>query len=536
VRGQRFARGTICFVRIVALLTLAPLLLACRDATQITVVVTTDLDCKDHGGTDIVVGSLGSLPAVPTTSSNQCDANKSVGNLVIIPAGAHDSEIAFQVTTGVGINPETCNDPKNASQCIVARRALRFIPHQNLTVKVAMHASCEGKSCAADETCRDGACVSARLDPLVCQGSGCDQSALNGGDAGVPPKPQITLSLGMNHSCALKADQTVWCWGLNDVGQLGLGVVGTPNNPITQPTQVPKLTGVTSISAFSEAHTCALISDGTLRCWGGSCCGQLGDPAADTNPKPSPIVVPNLTNLRAVAVGFQHTCALGNGVGSLSCWGYYANRTNVAPPTTIPGPNGIIDTLGVGYTFAVIKQQDGTLRVVGENSTGQLGQGALNTNTTSAILVPGVSQVKEVAAGNGFVIAALNNGSVLVWGDSASAQLSLPGNSPVLTPTPAPALTGFHGFALGDDHSCALDAQGQVWCWGLGDHGQLGPASTSSATPVKVGLTAVKLVAGFSHTCALTAANEVFCWGANLNGQLGDGTRTDRPTPVKLSL
>jgi hypothetical protein len=153
---------------------------SCRSPTQITVIVTTDVDCTKVTGTAIATGQLDVLtdkPAASTTS--HCDtATGAIGTLIVVPSGAKDEEVALRIVSGVGKDAEACSSAADEA-CIVAKRAVRFIPHSELIMRVVMRASCLGKACAKDETCVRGDCVKATiLDPAVCSGSGCDESTL----------------------------------------------------------------------------------------------------------------------------------------------------------------------------------------------------------------------------------------------------------------------------------------------------------------------------------------------------------------------
>lgn len=516
---------------------------ACREPTQITVRITTNLRCSALDGVNIVVGPVDALDTrAPSASTSYCDVSGKVGSIVIVPSGTGDEPVAIAVVAGTRDADPTlttaaddCTATNNA-HCIVARRALRFIPHTPLILPIALVSSCIGVACAPDangpRTCVSGTCMSAVVDPSRCTDpGGCSLDQ----DAGAPPADAGTpgnvreLALGRNHSCALMKDGTVQCWGDNSQGQLGLG---DPNVIVkTVPVPVPGLTGVVHLSAFSETNTCALMGDGTLRCWGGVCCGQLAGPYGTT--QYAPIALQGIAGVATVAVGRQHVCAMGGTPGPVACWGLPWTS-----PTALSGLSGPVDTLASGDRLAVMKMKDGTVQVAGENINGALGLGSADAGTTTAaVTIPNLSGVTSVAVGNSCVFAMLSDGGVAAWGESASNQLSFGTFDNVLAPTPAPALSGLHGFAIGDQHACALDAQNSVVCWGDAKYGQLGPtATTRSAIPVPIGLTAVKIFSGWEHDCAIDASGEVHCWGANDSAQLGDGTQINRPVPVKLGL
>jgi hypothetical protein len=165
-------------------------LVSCRAPTEIRVEVTTsDVDCKNLT-TIIAVGAIDGVETRhPATTTLSCSGGR-VGALVIVPSGDDNAEVAFRVVAAQGKDPDTCG-PGYAG-CIVARRALRFLPHTSLTVSVPLRQSCFGKACAGGgdfSTCVDGQCVAAAIsDPGRCTGAGCDESSLGGaeGDAGAP--------------------------------------------------------------------------------------------------------------------------------------------------------------------------------------------------------------------------------------------------------------------------------------------------------------------------------------------------------------
>ena len=167
--------------------------LGCKEPTQITIEVTTDVPCSSATalrGTNIVVGVLGADGGIedrpPTSSRTHC-ADGYIGSLVVVPSGSNDSPIAFRVTTGIGKSVDDCPS-SGGPGCIVARRALRFLPSTKLEVPIVMRGRCEGVVCDPTSTCVKGQCVSATVpDPATCAApGGCTEEALAPSpDAGV---------------------------------------------------------------------------------------------------------------------------------------------------------------------------------------------------------------------------------------------------------------------------------------------------------------------------------------------------------------
>ena len=173
---------------------------SCRDPTEITIVVTTDAKCSDLEGTSIAVGQLGDAleNKPPAAVSSQCDSSTGrVATLVVVPSGSRDDEIAFRIVAGVGKAVGDCTAPFGPG-CIVARRALHFIPHTPLYVPVHLAVSCAGVPCSATSTCQNGRCVDSRIDGAQCESpAGCElpdggASPVDGGAPpldGAPPPP-----------------------------------------------------------------------------------------------------------------------------------------------------------------------------------------------------------------------------------------------------------------------------------------------------------------------------------------------------------
>lgn len=278
---------------------------------------------------------------------------------------------------------------------------------------------------------------------------------------------------GADFSCALRANGRVACWGSNQFGELGDGT--DLDRPY--PRNVPGLTGVTAITA-GRNHACALLSDRTVRCWGLNTDGQLGN--GSNMLSRVPVGVSRLSTVRFLAAGAFHTCAY-----------------------------------------------DGTLRCWGRNMNGQLGTGdSMARNTPSQTVL---SNLVQLAAGQGHTCGRLSTGGVRCWGLGTFGQLGQQMFASSLTPVDASGITDAVDLTAGDYHTCAVRAGGAAMCWGRNNTSQLGNSvsgGTDNRPRAVEGLSnATKIVAGSGHTCALRSTGAVGCWGANGSGQLGnDGT------------
>ena len=348
-----------------------------------------------------------------------------------------------------------------------------------------------------------------------------------------PPEAGVTqVVAGDMHTCALRANGRVKCWGKNEAGQLGLGdQVARGDGPGEMGANLPSVdlgTGRTATAlAAGEIHTCALLDDGTVKCWGGNTDGQLG-------------------------LGDQVIRGDGSGEmgDSLPAVDLGTGRTATNLVATRQGTCALLD--------------DGTVKCWGANTRGQLGlgdqvtrgdgPGEMGDSLPAVGLGTGRTAV-DLAAGWWHMCAVLDNGTVKCWGHNEAGALGLGGVSPrgdgpgeMGDSLPAVGLgTGRTAvdLAAGALHTCAVLDDGNVKCWGYNPVGELGLGSTVDrgdgpgemadflpAVDLGVGRTATEIAAGSHHTCALLDSATVRCWGANGFGRLGLGdnaTRGDGP-------
>lgn len=150
-------------VTLATLLGLAQLMPACRDATQIVLNIHTNMPCGDGDaweGVAVYVGEPGRdvEMASPTLVTTSCDEHGTVGSLVVVPSGSNDSELGVNVVAGIARNPEQCAE-EGYKDCIVARRALRYTPHDSLELSIELTRDCVSVACDTEHTCHSGRCV-----------------------------------------------------------------------------------------------------------------------------------------------------------------------------------------------------------------------------------------------------------------------------------------------------------------------------------------------------------------------------------------
>lgn len=344
------------------------------------------------------------------------------------------------------------------------------------------------------------------------------------------------VSAGGEYTCIGLTDGSARCVGRNQFGQLGDGS-WTNSAFLVQPS------GLTSVKAAAagDEFSCALLTDGTAACWGLGEQGQRGD-GTTTQIALSPVPVQGLTNATAVAGGYNHACALISD-GTMRCWGSNASgqlgdpsSTGSSVPIPVPGIAGVrAFATGAFHTCALM--QDSTVQCWGENSSGQLGDGTTTTSFTP-VAVAGLTNVVAISGGGRHTCALLADASVQCWGNNYEGELGDGTSTPSSTPVRVAGIGTAVDVAAGWTHSCARLSDRTIRCWGEGTYGDLGDGTFhNAAAPVAVAgiSTAVGLSTGWwQHSCALLDDGSVRCWGANDWGQLGNGTTSVSAVPVNM--
>lgn len=335
------------------------------------------------------------------------------------------------------------------------------------------------------------------------------------------------VSAGAQHGCLVRAGGELRCWGSDEHGQLGTGAAGTV---ATSPVVVATGTTWRQVSA-GGGSTCGVRTDRTLWCWGLNHKGQLG--IGTTADKAVPTRVGTATDWDTVSVDWFHACATTT-AGRAFCWGDNSagqvgdgTETRRLVPTPVAGTAGWRSVQAGGWHTCGVRQ-DGTAACWGRNDFGELG-----TGTTRKALVPAAVAGRDwrsIAVSWAGSCGLRTTGAVACWGRGDQGQVGDGARSHRSTPRTV-AVPAASAVSVGDAHACALDRSGIAWCWGTSDRGALGAGRTTAAvTPVSTGRRLASLDAGWMSTCGTTSAGALTCWGENSAGQLGDGTRTDSAT------
>jgi bacillolysin len=312
------------------------------------------------------------------------------------------------------------------------------------------------------------------------------------------------VAAGAAHGCAVTNTTGIVCWGSNTVGQLGDGTITMRLGAVV--TRNADTTPFSNQAAISvgATHSCALSTVGTVYCWGQNASGQLGDGTAKSSRHPVAVRTSAraaLTNVKSISSGNDHTCAVLKN-GTVWCWG---NQTHGATGSAAAAHRGAVQVrTATGFLTGVTRVSSGkqyTCAIAGttaswcwgRNANGQLGDGT-TVNRFHAVPVKigntALVNLTAIAAGSGEHSCALGTaGQVYCWGANAARQLgdgsTVQRTSAVSFVASTTKLIGpLKDIAVGAAHSCGRTNGGAIWCWGQNSRGQLGNGSNAAAPSV----------------------------------------------------
>ncbi len=495
----------------------------------------------------------GHVPGVQFCLGNSlvvCDAQATEPRVVTLCSGgcvSSPGEASCEATCGDGITSaptEECDDGNSDEHdsCVACKFAI-----------------CGDRFVSPDEVCDDGNTTT---------GDGCDECAL-----------LVEGSLGSSHSCTLDSAGRVKCWGNAETGRLGLGDLesrGDEPGEMGENLPVVELGQRVRHVAAGASHTCAILEDLTVKCWGDntSGCLGLGDEAArGASPNDVPELLPAVDlspfSPMAIAAGEAHTCVLRTD-NEVQCWGENAQgqlgvgdtgdrgdeptEMGKALPPVALGAGRHAEVLALGARHSCVLMIDGDVKCWGDNEKGQLGQGDTQNrgddpNELGDSLAPVDlgGRALGIAAGEAHTCAVLEDGAVKCWGTNDYGELGIGSNEHrgdhlvngklALVPVNLGAGNAAYALVAGKYHTCALLKDQSVKCWGANGKGQLGVGYLFGALgdlvsemgdnlpriDLGAGKSVIGLMAGDLHTCALLDDYTLKCWGDNEHGQLGLG-------------
>lgn len=362
-----------------------------------------------------------------------------------------------------------------------------------------------------------------------------------------------SLSFGSDFAIAIRSNGTIWGWGNNQQGQLGINLDVSSNPFRSSPTQIGALTNWSSVST-GESYALAVKTDGTLWSWGQDQYGQLGQNTAYSN-RSSPTQIGSGTTWASVTSGDYHAVAIRTD-GTMWTWGYnnfgqlgqnIATTINRSSPVQVGAlTNWSKVSGGQNHTLAV--KTDGTLWSWGRNNSGQLGQNiAYTINRSSPVQIGALTTWLFVGAGNYHSFAIRTNNSLWAWGSNSGGKLG--DNSVDNRSSPVQIGSAFSWSSAfgGNNNSIAVTTSGTLFTWGINTSGVLGQNtdySTASrrSSPIQVGAltTWIGVRANTNSAAGLNAPSleksNLWLVGRNdYSGQLAQGNLINRSSPVQVS-
>ncbi|MGZ6479213.1 MAG: RCC1 domain-containing protein [Bdellovibrionales bacterium] len=408
-----------------------------------------------------------------------------------------------------------------------------------------------------------GACTLLATGAVYCWGQNANGEVGNG-NIGTMYKSATATSLvsgvtkissGGFHNCALKSDGTVFCWGSNTYGQLGLPLTTAMTST---PTLVTLPSAATALS-LSARTSCALLTTGDVYCWGRNNYGQLGDGTTVDRLTPAKVLLKD--KALQISLGDNTGCAILQTDNKLNCWGSNANNESRGTVESLRYATDMLGIVGKAvkdtgittliqgvynspqYGCAVLLT--GETQCWGDNQLSELGQGLapsfnqLIANVTGL----GAGTSADVHLGIYTGCSLLQNTGVFCWGNNSQGQI---GNGGVVNvssnmdpgATPTGLSTGVAELSVFYNTFCARMSDQTVKCWGQSDKGQAGACTNQNIPNLITGITnAASVTAGAYHSCAVTSTGQLKCWGYGGDGVLGGGaSATCQTTPVLINI
>ena len=378
------------------------------------------------------------------------------------------------------------------------------------------------------------------LAVVACRGSYTGLTQGVGGGSSGTPVSWSQLAPGQEQTCGVSASGPAYCWGTNDVGEIGDGTtIAVRYTPML-------VAGGLTFTALAAgaSHSCGIAADNAAFCWGSNASAQLGD--GTTTNRSAPVAVSGGLKFVQLSAGTSFTCGIATS-GAAYCWGDNSAGELGVGDVTRRGQPTLVGSF-MALSFARVSAGDwsgsyhacgitpaGVTYCWGDNALGELGTGD-TVRQTLPTAVAGPVTFAAVAAGGPHSCGLTAAGAAYCWGDNLYGELGTADTLRRLAPAAVTGTLVFSSLTAGGAYTCGL-VSGTAYCWGYNVFGQLGVGDTLRRpfpSAVAGGLKFQSLTAGFDHTCGITTAGKAYCWGRNLQGQLGDNTTSNRSQPVAV--
>ena len=354
----------------------------------------------------------------------------------------------------------------------------------------------------------------------------------------------VKVSTGVSHTCAVLNDQSVKCWGSNIWGQLGNGLPDDSASPV----RVVGINNAVSITSLSHS-ICALLKTGRIKCWGDNFQHELGNEDITDRTSRVPVFVKGIDNAVQIAGGNDHACAVLR-TKIVKCWGDNSyGQLGIEDMYRLRTPNaekviglGRVASVTAGNEHTCALMENGHVRCWGSNFSGQVGNGTTSFWVPRPSLVRNVHNVVQIDGGYNQTCARLLSGKMKCWGNNDRGALGTRFRTSVeAQPVWAIGTNTAVDISTSRDMSCTVLENGRTRCWGdaplvnLGDGTMLGSLSPVRVSGVR---TATMVSTGLTHACVVLDDRAIQCWGNNEHGKLGNGNAliSDSYVPLDVDL
>jgi alpha-tubulin suppressor-like RCC1 family protein len=345
------------------------------------------------------------------------------------------------------------------------------------------------------------------------------------------------VSAGGLHSCGVRKNGKLYCWGSDSSGQIGDGSDTTPDHA---PHRIGTMLDWSSASA-GYTHSCGIRHGGKLYCWGSDADGQIGDGGSNSDAN-APRRIGDLADWNSVSAGDDHTCGIRKG-GKLYCWGNDAYHQlgdgNDGTAATKPRRIGVHEdwaNVSAGRYHTCGVRKIGKLYCWGNDGAGEIGDGDTPGYATTPRRIGDHQDWANVSAGILHSCGVRKIGKLYCWGSDGNDQIG-DGDNPTTATSPR-RIGDFLDWAsasAGQYHSCGVRKNGKLYCWGGDGSGQVGDGLNfgpdPATAPRRIGdfLDWSSVDAGDFHSCGIRAGGKLYCWGGDTSGQVGDGDDDAQP-------